>query len=732
VGLKGRLDFFLRDEDGDALLELKTGQARGDLPKSAHRWQVFGYQTLLSVRRPLDHHNLRATLLYSATAGQAEAYTVPFVLRDLHRVLGLRNLLALAHATGAVPAPPGGAKCSRCSLRPDCSKASMLLGWEAPPDETPTTQQDPDDAAWFTRMYELLRLEQRAAEEQTRTLWRLSPVERMKAGIALGNLTPDGEPHQTANGEWEYSFRCENTSELREGDAVLLSDGDPVGGAIVTGSVLRLDQHGVTIWAPERINCPALIDRYGSDIVHDRTVRNLWRWLDADPHLRGLVAGSIAPTFNTELTPNDLTDLPGSFNQEQRLAVTRALAARDFLLAQGPPGTGKTRVVAEIVRQTLARGERVLLAAFTNQAVDNALHRIVGVGCTNVVRLGHSLSMAPDLRPYSLSAPTSDSSPQRMRERLLHADLVAATTATWSAEHYDEVGEPLCFDLAIIDEATQITTPALLGALRFARRFVLVGDERQLPPLVMSQDAAQGGLKQSLFSELLARWGETASVALRKQYRMRPEICAFPSETFYAGALVAEGAARTATLAIAWKPAMPLALVLDPARPMLFVDTPSDPASQEPARKVSAVQVEAARKIVLALRLAGVSADEIGVIAPYRAQVAAIRQQLAASGETQVVVDTVDRFQGAERDVIIFSFGGLAPGAGVTLPGTHGPDFLADPHRLNVALTRARLKLILIGDKRTLAIHPLLRRLIEHCGDLYEGHGGLITARFTR
>src|SRR5258706_14286525 len=94
-----------------------------------------------------------------------------------------------------------------------------------------------------------------------------------------------------------------------------------------------------------------------------------------------------------------------------------------------------------------------------------------------------------------------------------------------------------------MDEASQLTVPALLGALRFARRFVLVGDEKQLPPLVVSEAAARGGLGQSLFASLLERWGEGASVALRKQYRMHPAICAFPSATFYGGGPAAARAA---------------------------------------------------------------------------------------------------------------------------------------------------------------------------------------------
>jgi len=131
------------------------------------------------------------------------------------------------------------------------------------------------------------------------------------------------------------------------------------------------------------------------------------------------------------------------------------------------------------------------------------------------------------------------------------------------------------------------------------------------------------------------------------------------------------------------------------------------------------------RNLIGELRRLGVAANDIGVIAPYRAQVGAIRAWLVAGGETAVLVDTVDRFQGGERSVIFYSFGG----GGAASWGGRGPDFLADPNRLNVALTRARHKLIILGNRAALEEIPLLRRLVAYCASLYDGHGGIIPAR---
>ncbi len=730
IGLKGRLDFLLQDERGGALLELKTGNARTDLPKREHRWQVQGYQALLAARRPHDTARPRATILYSGLPGRAEGYGIPFMLRDLHRVLDLRNQLVLAQTTGIVPPPPGERKCARCMLRTDCLRASQVLGWEAPQSDEVPESVAPADAKWFAHMYDLLRMESLAADAAVSALWRETVQQRAESGQALAGLELIGEPEPTASGEWEYHFRCRNHSELREGDEVLLSEGDPISRAVVSGTILRLGDQGVTVWAREYLRHPTLLDSYSSDIVHDRTVRNLWRWLNAAPTWRARVGGARRPAFAPR---QPLDDLPAQFNPEQREAVERALAAEDFLLVQGPPGTGKTRVVAEIARHAIARGERVLVAAFTNQAVDNVLLRLMEDGVHDFVRLGHELNMHPALHGNRLAerarALSSDDeaqneapTPAQLREALQCAPLVASTTATWSAECYDAAGEILRFDLAIVDEASQLTAPALLGALRFAPRFILVGDERQLPPLVVSEEAAALGLKRSLFSELLDQWGAVASVALRRQYRMHPLICGFPSAAFYGGDLLTEGEARTATLPIAPGADDALALPLAPEKPLTFVDVR---APAEPAGKVSAAQASIACKLALALRRAGIPAQEIGVIAPYRAQVAAIRQRLAAKNETSIAVDTVDRFQGAERQVILFSFGGRVEQQSLR----RGMDFLADPNRLNVALTRAQRKLILLGDRAWLEQTPLLAQLIAYCASLYDGRGGIITAQ---
>lgn len=710
IGLKGRLDILWEGQHDRHLLELKTGCASGELPKQDHRWQVYGYHALLSARSPMASQLPKAMLLYSGTPGAASAYGIPCTLREIQRVISIRNELALVRVTDTVPPPPGGNKCGHCAMHASCAETSTLIGWQPPPGDPPPPT-DPRDGEWFRHWWSLQRLEARVAETTTHTLWQQRADERIAAGAAIGGLTQLGPPQPTEKHEWIYTFRCDNASELREGDEILLSDGDPVRGEVVSGSILSITAERLTIWAREAITAPTLIDRYSADVVNRRMQHNLTRWLHIDEHRRALVRGDFRPRFDADAPPPNPSTLYG-LNSEQADAVVRALSMKDYLLIQGPPGTGKTKVIAAIAQALLGRGYRVALAAFTNQATDTMLARLIHNGVTNVIRLGHELATAPDLRQYRLLAQTitRTGKPQplaaEVREILRATPIVAATVATWSAEAHEVEGTMPLFDVVIVDEATQLTLPATLGALRWGRRFILVGDEKQLPPLVQSEAARVNGLGTSLFESLLATAPRAASVALRRQYRMHTAISAFPSHACYQDQLVADPSVALTTLTIT--PARHHA-ILDPARPLVWVRV-TPPASTANV-KLNEAEAQAAAQLIQALVQSGLDAHEIGVIAPFRAQVARIRQLASAAVEQGATIDTVDRFQGGERAAIILSLVAATP------PASDSPlaTFLSDARRLNVALTRARHKLIVLGHPPALAHLPMLRDLAAHC-----------------
>jgi DNA replication ATP-dependent helicase Dna2 len=769
IGLRGRLDLFWQQAGRQRLLELKTGKASGDLPRHEHRWQVYGYHALLTVRRDTRMKKALATLLYSGTPGKAQAFGIPSTVRDLQRVNETRNKLILSHVTSIPPAPPGPSRCTRCSLLSSCQHISSLLQWQPPePDILVQAETDmqissatpsqtirlrvidtTEDRDFFAKYYRLLQIEGKAGEQQQALLWKTPVRERIERGTSISALEASGGPMIEKDG-WKQTFHCLNTSELREGDEILLSNGDPITGEVVSGTLLKVSSEEVTVWTRELIAHPSLIDRYDNDLVHVRTLQNLLRWLQAEPHVRDLVAGKIRPRF-IEDHPKGRPD----FNEEQNLAVERALQMQDYLLIHGPPGTGKTSVIAEIVKRLTARGQRVLLAAFTNQAVDNMLKRLDREGFHNYVRLGHERSIEESIQPRLLKTLVGDTpDPEMVHEVLRNGAVVASTTATWSSDKYtpsSTSGETspqedsgLFFDVAIVDEAGQLTVPAILGALRFARRFILVGDEKQLPPLVLSKEAAEQGLSVSLFNTLKQHDDDytqnhpmtiSASVHLRIQYRMNKWIANFSSTVFYDRQLVAH--ASVANRRLIFKKTQPqrdveedaiLSKVLDPTRPLVFLDVRASAQETEVGAlasdtepKVSNAEARAVRAIVGELLARGIDQQEIGIIAPYRAQVANIRRHLFSSdtsqgwqglpSESPLSVDTVDRFQGGERTIIIMTF------ATSEEPAAESPrrEFLINPNRLNVALTRAQRKLILVGSVPALENLPIFSRLITYC-----------------
>ncbi len=788
IGLRGRLDLLWRHTGRQRLLELKTSGATGELPKPSHKWQVQGYHALLAVRRDPRLKKALAILLYSGTPGEAQDFGIRATENQLQRVIEKRNILVLSHVTGIPPAPPGPSRCTKCAMLAQCEQVSSLLNWKSPERELEERDKSggrdksspysdaytSQDREFFAKYYKLLQLEGLEGEKQQALLWQTAVNERVERGTAICDLVSLDKAAPTGQNGWQQTFRCTNTSELREGDEILLSDGDPITGEVVTGTILSISSELVTIWSPELIAHPRLIDRYDISIVHVRTLQNPLRWLQADPHLRGLAAGTLRPRFNMTITTPPRAD----FNVEQNLAVQRAMQMQDYLLIHGPPGTGKTSVIAEIVKRLCQQGQRVLLAAFTNQAVDNMLKRLDAEGLHDFVRLGNERSVDNMMSDHLLKKlvkqkqdsqsdlekrqdrfqgirkgysyhehehegePSSIDTLQAVQQLLRNAPIVASTTATWSSEKYapsslNGIGDKhknalLQFDVAIIDEAGQLTIPAILGALCFAKRFILVGDEKQLPPLVLSKEAADAGLAESLFS-MLKRMDDdytknhtqtvSACVPLKVQYRMNKWISHFASKVFYTGQLIPHTSVANRVLEVT---IVKLALhtetpsitrAIDPLYPMVFLDV----RSEHEKAKISDAEACTVREVVAGLLARGIAQEDIGIIAPYRAQVANLRRHLfrddgmtgwqALSPDTPLSVDTVDRFQGGERPVIIMSF------ATTTTPEAESQlrEHLTDEHRLNVALTRAQRKLILVGCAPALEGLPVFQRLLTYC-----------------
>jgi DNA replication ATP-dependent helicase Dna2 len=360
-----------------------------------------------------------------------------------------------------------------------------------------------------------------------------------------------------------------------------------------------------------------------------------------------------------------------------------AVGAEDFALVHGPPGTGKTYTLARMVRALVERGDRVLLSAFTNRAVDNAIEALEEQGFTDIVRVGTESGVRDDMQQYRLE---QSGDPERCAGTLQNAQVVAATTASCGGTAMQSQS----FDAAVVDEAGQLTEPGTLAATTLADRFVLVGDHQQLPPVVQSDDET---LATSLFERLIEAFPD-AGVMLDRQYRMAQHIQAFASREFYDGAL------RPATGDVAGQRIDDLPGVSLDGLPEHLRDRVAfvDPDGAQTGN-TNPAEADAVAEVVRAYREVGVPADDIGVIAPFRAQVAELNRRLP-----DVAVDTVDRFQGSSEEVIVVSF--VATGA------LEGPIF-EDHRRVNVALTRAKKALVLVGDEAALRSRPLYERMVE-------------------
>lgn len=464
--------------------------------------------------------------------------------------------------------------------------------------------------------------------------------------------------------------------------------------------------------------------------------------------LRRLIVENTTPTFRSTPSLDGLGDSASqaSLNIDQRAAIEKVMSAKDYALVLGMPGTGKTTTIAHIIRALTAQGKSVLLTSYTHTAVDNILLKIRkdNIG---IFRLGAVAKVHPEVQEFA----DLGGVPMKTVEELKRAygQQVVATTCL-GINH--PIFNQRIFDYCIVDEASQITLPVCLGPIRMARTFILVGDHYQLPPLVQNSEAREGGLDISLF-KLLSDAHPSSVVNLEHQYRMCADIMLLSNTLIYAGRLKCGTPAvanrslhipnidalrlhhhssssilssthptRICTKAVTgpcW-----LRDVLSPARKALFLNTDLLlPASHEAAsgsRITNPFEASLATQLVETLITTGVSQTDIGVITLYRSQLALIKHGLRH--RPQVEMHTADKFQGRDKEVVILSL------VRSNEEGNVG-ELLKDWRRVNVALTRARTKLLVLGSKKTLLGNELLAtftRLIDENGWRYDLPAGAL------
>ncbi|MBM81027.1 MAG: AAA family ATPase [Planctomycetaceae bacterium] len=536
-------------------------------------------------------------------------------------------------------------------------------------------------------------------------------------------------------------------NRLRVGSPVILSpDGDDAGesrhGVV---SARRADSIQVSLeeWLDgERFR----LDLSPDEITRKRQLAALGLAEQArgrSGQLRDVLLGEREPGF---AEPRDC-QFNTSSNSSQQAAIRFALSANDVAIIHGPPGTGKTTTVVELIVQAVERGEKVLACAPSNTAVDNLLEKLISLR-QKTVRIGHPARVDQRLRDFTLDVQASEhevmeivrdmlreaeqlfrqagrftrakpapGAKQEMRReaRRLKADarrleqqavesvLDRANVVCATTTFNEELLGDRRFDLAVIDEACQSTEPGCWIPLLRADRLVLAGDHCQLPPTVLSSKAAREGFSTSLLERLTHHYGEQVTRQLDVQYRMHEFIMQFSSQEFYNGSLKADESVELHVLSD-W-PTVDSSPLTD--EPVTFVDTAGADWSEEiepdGESKRNPDEGQFVLQKVQQLQEAGLSPKNIAVITPYAAQVRWLRESCDSD---LLEIDTVDGFQGREKEAVIISCVRSNPDGKI--------GFLADTRRMNVALTRARRKLIVVGDSATLGGHEFYEKLLAY------------------
>lgn len=614
-----------------------------------------------------------------------------------------------------------------------------------------------DRGPFLGEQLRLLQLERQAEiAEGERLLHARSDAELVARGITLLRLeVADLEPG--FGGRLHAVLRPSRTERLpahrfAPGDVVAVRasrDAAPVTTAVFVRA--RGDQLTIAL-DDEEADLPSLVrlDRLATDVTYKRLdagLRELQRERKGEEaRLLDVFFGERDPVVATKPDAADVRWFDTSLDDSQREAVLLALRAEHVALIHGPPGTGKTTAVVEFIRQAVARGERILACAPSNVAVDNLAERLVRAGL-RVVRIGHPARVQESVRDVSLASLVQDAPEQKVLRTVRHevdaglrkmhkaksrqerfsarnevralraemrqieaavtrglvdgADVVLATTIG--------AADPLLaerpFDRVVVDEAAQALEAACWIPLQRGKRAVLAGDHRQLPPTIHSEAAAKGGLARTLF-ERLAESAHAATISrmLTVQYRMHERIMAWSAARMYENRLTPAPAVRSHLLTdlegittTEWT-----------SEALCYVDTAGcgheETVGDDEGSKSNPGEAELVVRIVTALREAGVADTAIAIVTPYNAQVQLLRTRLDTTAGLEI--GTVDGLQGREKEAIVLSL--------VRSNETGQVGFLAELRRLNVALTRARRHLTVIGDSATLAHDRELRGLVEH------------------
>ncbi|MEZ5534232.1 MAG: AAA domain-containing protein [Thiolinea sp.] len=479
----------------------------------------------------------------------------------------------------------------------------------------------------------------------------------------------------------------ENESRFREGDMICLHAGEPLEKRHVAQATIEAEYDDEWLLRISDIDddtlqqistgCYADPDTMDLKPFYDKALDEIAESAIGREVLLPLLAGQLGAGFIFEDNYDEAADAAeeAGFNAQQIDAVGKGVAAKYLACIQGPPGTGKTRVISLIAKLLVEEGHRVLLTSHTHMAINNALNKIAETGVPLVKVGAHGC-----LKGLDSDVPHVEYGNQ-WREQPDSGYVIGATPfATCSSRL-----ENFQFDTVIFDEASQVTVPLALMAMRKAKRFVFVGDHKQLPPVVLSMPVLA---EHSVFGRLISAQPEV-SVMLTQTYRMCRALSRWPGEHYYDGKLESVGTNAQRPFSLPQVPQKYVA-VLSEAHPLVFIRSPGSYT-----RQFNRAEAELVGDIIEQAITAGLPPTEIGVVTPFRSHARVLKTELARRKIPQaraIVTDTVERMQGQEREMIILSLCANDPQYLAAIAG-----FFFQAQRLNVAITRPQTKLIIIG-----------------------------------
>ena len=778
LGLQGRLDYMQRDMS--SFIEMKSGKAdeyaiRGKVePKENNKVQMLLYQAVLQYSMGMDHRKVKAYLLYTR-------YPLLYPSRPswamVRRVIDLRNRIVADEYGIQLHNNPEYTARKLDEINASTLNERGLRGrfWETylrpPIDRFQEKLQrlSAIEKSYFYAVYNFLTKELYTSKSgdvdyEGRTgaasLWLSTLAEKCEAGEIIYNLRI--RENHAADEHKAYLLLVRSDLEekelpetvggndiqnvlpnFRQGDAIILYERncgtDNVTNKMVfKGNIEHLTDHEISIRLRATQQNPSVlpadslyaIEHDTMDTTFRSMYQGLYAYLSATQERRDLLLAQRPPKFD-----ESLDSLVSQAKDDFTRVALKAKAAQDYFLLIGPPGTGKTSCALKKMVETFHadKGAQILLLSYTNRAVDEICKSLASIRpAVDFIRVGSELSCDETYRTHLIENELASCNRRsEVYERIRSCRIIVGTVAAISGK--PELFRLKHFNVAIIDEATQILEPQLLGILcargeeggNAIDKFILIGDHKQLPAVVLQSSEQSAiyeesllsigltNLKDSLFERLYrnctARQSSLTSHPsydmLCRQGRMHPEVALFANRAFYGGRLIPVG--------------LPHQLE-DSDTVCRLAFYPSVPEKTGTSTKINHSEARIVADLVARIyedcRTDFDEARTLGIITPYRSQIALIKKEIAALGIpalNRIMVDTVERFQGSERDVIIYSCCINSYFQLKFVSNLTEEDGTLIDRKLNVALTRARKQMFVTGVPKYLKSNPLYESLLN-------------------